>query len=186
MNTRVAELRKELNLTLEKFGKRVGVTKVAISNIEKGNRKLTEQMLLAICKEFDVNEDWLRNGEGEMFNSVPNSAMEQIKKEYHLDDFSFNLVYEYLKLTDEKRRVVRELFHNALAAEQAALGPITEEQTGQYAMVLDETENTTEITSKDDDEELYKKNILDGASKTDVIVSNTIEDIESSKNVANK
>lgn len=64
---RVKELRKTLGLTMEKFGNRLGVTKVAISNIERGNRKLTEQMLRSICREFDVNEDWLRTGEGEMF-----------------------------------------------------------------------------------------------------------------------
>lgn len=67
---RVKELRKALGLTMEKFGNRLGVTKVAISNIERGNRKLTEQMLRSICREFDVNEDWLRTGEGEMFLPV--------------------------------------------------------------------------------------------------------------------
>jgi transcriptional regulator with XRE-family HTH domain len=65
---RVKILRKDnLNLTLEKFGERLGVTKVAISNIENGNRALTEQMIKAICREFDVNEEWLRTGEGEIF-----------------------------------------------------------------------------------------------------------------------
>lgn len=65
---RVKILRKDnLNLTLEKFGERLGVTKVAISNIENGNRALTEQMIKAICREFDVNEQWLRTGEGEIF-----------------------------------------------------------------------------------------------------------------------
>ena len=67
---RVKELRKTLGLTMEKFGNRLGVTKVAISNIERGNRKLTEQMLRSICREFDVNEDWLRTGEGEMLLPV--------------------------------------------------------------------------------------------------------------------
>lgn len=67
---RVKELRKTLGLTMEKFGNRLGVTKVAISNIERGNRMLTEQMLRSICREFDVNEDWLRTGEGEMFLPV--------------------------------------------------------------------------------------------------------------------
>lgn len=41
---RIKEVRNSLGLTLEKFGDRLGVTKVAISNIEKGNRNLTEQM----------------------------------------------------------------------------------------------------------------------------------------------
>ena len=64
---RVNKLRKSLNLTLEKFGDRLGVTKVAISNIEKGNRNLTEQMTKSICREFGVDYIWLTTGEGEMF-----------------------------------------------------------------------------------------------------------------------
>lgn len=64
---RVKAVRKKNELTLEGFGERLGVTKVAISNIERGNRNLTEQMLKAICREFNVNEEWLRTEEGDMF-----------------------------------------------------------------------------------------------------------------------
>ena len=64
---RVKEVRKTLDLTLEKFGEQLGVTKVAISNIEKGNRNLTDQMSKAICREFNVSEEWLRDGTGNMF-----------------------------------------------------------------------------------------------------------------------
>lgn len=64
---RVREVRKSLGLTLEKFGTRLGVTKVAISNIEKGNRNLTEQMTKSICREFNVDYGWLTTGTGEMF-----------------------------------------------------------------------------------------------------------------------
>lgn len=64
---RVREVRKSLGLTLEKFGARLGVTKVAISNIEKGNRNLTEQMTKSICREFNADYGWLTTGSGEMF-----------------------------------------------------------------------------------------------------------------------
>ncbi len=64
---RVKEVRKQRGDTLEKFGAALGVSKVAISNIENGNRNLTEQMLKSICREFNVSEQWLRTGEGEMF-----------------------------------------------------------------------------------------------------------------------
>ncbi|RKI22227.1 XRE family transcriptional regulator [bacterium D16-36] len=57
----------ELNLTLEKFGERVGVTKTAISKIEKNERNTTDQMFKSICREFNVNPEWLRNGTGDMF-----------------------------------------------------------------------------------------------------------------------
>ena len=67
MNERLKEIRKSNNLTLEEFGKRLGVTSAAISRLEKGNRNITEQMVLAICREFDINENWLRTGEGKMY-----------------------------------------------------------------------------------------------------------------------
>ncbi len=64
---RVREARKSLDLTLEKFGERLGVGKTAISNIECGNRSLTDQMCKSICREFNISEDWLLNGTGKMF-----------------------------------------------------------------------------------------------------------------------
>lgn len=71
MNNRIKILRKQIGLTLEEFGKRLGVTRAAISNIENGNRNVTEQMIVSICREFDVDENWLRTGEGKMFRQLP-------------------------------------------------------------------------------------------------------------------
>lgn len=51
---------------MDQFGERLGVTKTAISYVVNGKRSLTEQMLKSICREFDVNENWLRTGEGDM------------------------------------------------------------------------------------------------------------------------
>ncbi len=64
---RVKEVRKSLNLTLEKFGGKLGVGKTAISKIEKGENNLTEANVKAICREFNVDYIWLTTGEGEMF-----------------------------------------------------------------------------------------------------------------------
>jgi hypothetical protein len=78
LNERLKLLRKELHITLDQFGERVGVTKSAISNIENGNRSLTEQMIKSICREFDVDEEWLRNGTGSMF--IERTRDEEIAK----------------------------------------------------------------------------------------------------------
>ena len=67
MNERIKQLRKELGLTLDKFGEKIGVGKTAISKIENGDRSVTDQMFKSICRELSVREEWLRNGEGEMF-----------------------------------------------------------------------------------------------------------------------
>ena len=68
VNERVRELRKFKGLTLEKFAEPLGVKKNAISRIETSKSNLTDQMFLAICREYNVNPDWLRSGEGEMFS----------------------------------------------------------------------------------------------------------------------
>ena len=71
INERAKYLRKErLNLTMEEFGKRLGVQKSAISKIETGKVSISDQMFLAICREFNVNPDWLRDGIGEPFKEV--------------------------------------------------------------------------------------------------------------------
>ena len=66
-NERIREIRKSLNMTLEKFGEKVGVTRASMSNVENGNRSVTEQMRKSICREFNVDYIWLTTGEGEMF-----------------------------------------------------------------------------------------------------------------------
>lgn len=65
---RIKELRKErLHMTLEQFGARIGVTKMTISRIENEVNAVTDQMFRSICREFNVREEWLRDGEGEPF-----------------------------------------------------------------------------------------------------------------------
>ena len=79
-NERVKEVRKTLNLTLEKFGERIGVTRGSMSNIENGNRSLTEQMTKSICREFGVDYMWLTTGEGEMFVESDDNFFERIDR----------------------------------------------------------------------------------------------------------
>ena len=72
INDRIKELRKDrLGLTLDKFGEKIGLKKSALSLIENGRSGATDQTVLAICREFGVNETWLRTGEGEPFKPVP-------------------------------------------------------------------------------------------------------------------
>lgn len=96
---RVKKIRKEKELTLEKFGERVGVTKQTISRIENGINSLTEQMIISICREFDINEEWLRNGSGEM------------KTEITKEDYIVDFVSKILKTQDDsfKKRYISML-----------------------------------------------------------------------------
>lgn len=105
---RVKEIRKTLDLTMEKFGEKLGVGKTAISNIESGNRNLTEQMSKAICREYNVNYDYLMHGEGEMFDDLPQTIVDELCTQYELNDFDKALVEMYVSLPAESRERIKE------------------------------------------------------------------------------
>ena len=119
---RVKAVRKELGMTLDAFGKRLGVTKTAISNIENGARCLTDQMLLSICREFGVNETWLRTGAGEPFMPPSRSEeMGRLVKSLMADkpeSFRSRLITALLRFdADGPEWQVLENIYNSVAAE---------------------------------------------------------------------
>ena len=75
---RVREIRKSLNLTLEKFGEKIGIKKNSVSQIENGINNLTDLMAKSICREFNVNYDYLMYGEGEMFSDLPQTVLDEL------------------------------------------------------------------------------------------------------------
>lgn len=103
MNERIKELRKTLGLSGEKFGESLGLTKMAISNIENGRYNVTDQTIKFICLSYNVNENWLRTGDGSMFNQSGDGFFSDLKKQYSLTDFQINLIKNYLDLTDKER-----------------------------------------------------------------------------------
>ena len=114
MNERIKELRKHLGLTLEEFGKRLGVTRSAIGHLERGERTLTDQMFLSICREFDVNEEWLRTGEGEMFSLQEDEEAAYVSE---LLEDTENPLYDLIKAimktytqTGEKEKAIIKAF----------------------------------------------------------------------------
>ena len=67
MNERIIELRKFLNLSQTDFGKQIGISKSSVSDIEIGRISISERTIISICSKFNVNEEWLKTGNGNMF-----------------------------------------------------------------------------------------------------------------------
>lgn len=105
---RVKEIRKTLNLTLEKFGEKLGVGKTAISKIEKDERNLTDQMAKAICREYNVNYDYLIYEEGEMFSDLPQTILDELCAQYSLNDFDKAIIELYVNTPLELRQEVKK------------------------------------------------------------------------------
>lgn len=102
---RINILRKELGLTLEKFGERLGVTKAAVSRIENGVTNLTEQMAKSICRTFNVDYFWLTEGTGEMFEKIKKvSPLDLLSEDYDINEIDKLVILKYLQLSKEDRK----------------------------------------------------------------------------------
>ena len=78
MNNRIKFLRKSLNLTQQEFADKLNIKRGAVSNYEIGRNQPIDAVISLICREFNVNENWLRSGEGEMFLPVEDEVGEVV------------------------------------------------------------------------------------------------------------
>ncbi len=110
MHERIRKLRKTLELTQQEFGERIGMKRNSIALIE-GGRNTSEQTIFAICREFNVNEEWLRTGNGKMFNLVPeedlySKAAASILKDN--DALAIEALKLYFELSPEAKKSVTD------------------------------------------------------------------------------
>ena len=73
MNERLKKLRKELDMTQQEFADKLGTARNNIAGYETGKRNPSNAVISLICREFNINEKWLRTGEGEMFIELSRS-----------------------------------------------------------------------------------------------------------------
>lgn len=115
---RLLSIRKALGMTQVEFSKILNSSNGHISDMEKDRKNITESTIELLKLKCNVNENWLRHGTGEMFIKTFSNTMDHLKEEFNLDDFSYSLVYEYLKLSQEKREAVRDFFYRLIDSEE--------------------------------------------------------------------
>lgn len=117
---RINVVRKKLNLTLEKFGEKIGISKVSVRAIEKGINNPSEQTIKLICSVYNVDYVWLTKGIGnEMFVSIPESKIDQIMEDYGLSEKERPLVRGYLEAPEEVRQQVADYLNSIVEREIA-------------------------------------------------------------------
>lgn len=108
MNERIKMIREHYKLTQDEFGKRIGSARNTIANYESGNRSPSNSVVLSICREFNVNEEWLRDGTGEMFRAEEENSI--IAKATMLlgekDPLFEAFIDTYSKLTPKNRELL--------------------------------------------------------------------------------
>ena len=116
MKERIRQLRKALNLSQADFGKKVGVTFSTIGGYEQGRRNVSSAVFKSICREYNVNEEWLRTGKGEMFNKEEDTE-DNVKLGGELyqisqDKMLLRFIDEYLKLSNENQSAIWNFIEN--------------------------------------------------------------------------
>ncbi|MEY8227011.1 helix-turn-helix transcriptional regulator [Blautia coccoides] len=121
MNERIKQLRKEINISQEEFGKRIGIGKTSVSKIETGENSPSEQTIMLMCREFNVNEEWLRNGKGDMFINLTHMEKAYNRFGYIMENSppskkaALALLLELLyEVPDNKWNLIMEQYNEAL------------------------------------------------------------------------
>ena len=107
VGNRVKTVRTALGISQEKFGNQIGISKVAISDIENEKTSLTERNAKSICREFNVDYFWLTEGTGEMFIEFPDVAIDMIVDDYKLDQTDRILIETYLNASADERKYLK-------------------------------------------------------------------------------
>lgn len=132
LGERIKQIRKQWNLTQQAFGNRIGVKQNTIALIESGKRNTSDQLLISICREFDVNEHWLRTGEGKMSVELsPNEALANQIRDFlqgDNDGFRERLVSLLIRLKPEQWDIL-EQYAKELFASQMQSKSIKPNQT---------------------------------------------------------
>lgn len=112
---RIREVRKTLGLTLEKFGEKIGMKKNSVSQLENGKNSVTEQVVKAICREYNVDYMWLTTGDGEMFIDTDDDFIERIDCIMAGEDEARKNLFKFmLELSDEDIAALDRLMKKAI------------------------------------------------------------------------
>ena len=119
MGERIKELRKSLKMTQQEFADRLNIQRGSIASYETGRISPSNATISLICKELNVSEDWLRNGNGDMF--IPITRDEEIASfigsvQADVDDtFKKRFISALAKLSTEEWKAIEHLIENMIS-----------------------------------------------------------------------
>ena len=116
MDKRIRKLRRSLDLTQQEFGDRIGVKRNTIATYEGGRSTPIDSVISLICREFSVNEEWLRTGHGEMFAPKASNALDALAKERGLSHGAYIAIEKFLNLKPELQDGIIGYFMEVAAA----------------------------------------------------------------------
>ena len=107
MKERIKKIRESLGLSQKEFSERIHIGSSTLAMLETGDRKIKDIHISLICTEFNVNENWLRTGEGPMFRETPSATIDKLAQEFGLDDLDKKILDTYIQLPAQHRAVLK-------------------------------------------------------------------------------
>ena len=118
IHERIRYLRKDvLGMNQTEFAERLGLKQGSFSSIESGSSTVTDRTIKAICMVFNVREEWLRTGEGEMYSSAELFSLDRFVAERGATELELAIVKAYFELDPAIRQAVLEHFKARLTAD---------------------------------------------------------------------
>ena len=112
LGERIKKLRIVLSLSQREFGERIGISKTSVSRLEKNERNPSEQTIKSICREFNINYAWLKDGIGDMFLNTSKDLFDQLANKYNLNEFDIKVIKRYVNFSKEQRHLIKDIFIN--------------------------------------------------------------------------
>lgn len=126
MNNRIKAVRKALSLNQTEFGAKIGVKQGTVAAYENGSRVPLDSVVVSICREFGVSEQWLRTGEGEMFlclsreEEITKFAMSIVRNPD--SEFQRRFISVLAQLTPEQWKLMEQMAHQLLGGDEKKEG----------------------------------------------------------------
>ena len=121
MNERIKQLRKALGYTQQEFADRIGVKRNTIAQYEIGRNEPIDSVVNLICKEYNVNPDWLRDGSGEMFIDPATFSLDEYAQANKLNKTEISIIRGFMELDPTTRQAIYNIFANAFNENNAAI-----------------------------------------------------------------
>ena len=154
MNERLKEFRKKLKLNQHDFSAKIGISQSALTLMENGKRAIRDVYISQMVNIFNLNENWLRTGEGEMFVQSNTFSLDEKAKQHNLSELEIDIMRGYMELPVATRKDLVELFgsiynkHSGTAA-SVEVDPIEEELESYRKELEAEKKGTISLVSED-------------------------------------
>lgn len=134
MQERLKIIREYFGMTQSEFAKKLGIGQSTLAMMEVSKRDISDRHIKTICAICSVNENWLRTGEGEMFNESDEFSLDEYAQHHSMSEMDLKIIKGFLDLDPEVRKIVVSTFSNALSEDRAD----TKERANKVVEMIDE------------------------------------------------